>query len=197
MKQKLIQLEQDGKEFFACGSCGGQGINPMEVKHLDSCPRNGYTSEDFMVDRNEWGTFIVCVNCGAHAKKGVPVKHYDSCKPGEAGLWAEWYDQNPEPEIDLEMGEGLVEALTTDDKAPFITVYKAIAGWKAQVVMWNEEEEFWEPWQTSHYGYENPLEAEKVAKDWARDEDLKYVIPKDPKFKEEIQKYKEEHPNEV
>jgi len=192
MKQKLIQLEQDNKDFFACGVCGGQGTNPETVKHLDTCIRNGYTKDDFMVDRNEFGIFIVCVNCGAHTAKGTKLNHHTGCKPGQSAMWGEHYD-NAEDEED----EDILDAVADPEKEPFITVYKAIAGWKAQVVVWNDEEEFWEPWQPSFWAYGNPFEAERYAKDWAKDEDLKYVIPKDPQYIEEMKKYKEEHPDEA
>jgi hypothetical protein len=169
MKQKLIQLEQDNEEFFACGACGGQGTNPETVVHMDSCVRNGYTKGDFMVDKNEFGTFIVCVNCGSQTKKGNPVYHHNGCKPGQSAMWAEHYEKANELE----------------EHMPFTTIYLAIAGWKAQLMVWNDEEPelggFWEPAQVSHFAYSTPEEAERYAKDWANAEDVEYVKPSNKK----------------
>jgi hypothetical protein len=59
---------------------------------------------------------------------------------------------------------------------PFITVYEAISGWKAMIVHWNDEDPeiggFWEPWQTSYFGYPTKEEAIDYARDWARDEEI-------------------------
>ena len=67
--------------------------------------------------------------------------------------------------------------MTTDDKRPFITVYKSCAGWKSQMVVWNDDEEiggFWEPFQVSHFGYLTREEAIVDGKSWAEAEELEF-----------------------
>ncbi len=64
------------------------------------------------------------------------------------------------------------------ENKPFITVYEAISGWKAQLLVLNEENpdigSFWEPWQTSYFAYSTKEEAERDAKDWAEAEELEF-----------------------
>ena len=59
-------------------------------------------------------------------------------------------------------------------KKPYITVYKPIAGWKSICLWWNEEEGFWEPWNTGDYAYRTKAEAERDAKQWAEAEELEF-----------------------
>jgi len=60
------------------------------------------------------------------------------------------------------------------NKKPYITVYKPIAGWKAVCVYWNEEDGFWEPWQTDYFAYKTKAEAEKAGRHWAEAEELEF-----------------------
>jgi len=64
---------------------------------------------------------------------------------------------------------------------PMITIYESVGGWKAVWMEWTEDGElggFWEPWQVGFFGYQNPSEAERDAKEWAEAEGLPYIPPK-------------------
>jgi len=119
--------------------------------------------------KTEFGDIVTCNDCGAYAPKGTPLEHYISCVPGEAKKWEEFYEKANELE----------------NKVPFITIYLAIAGWKAQLMVWNDEDEelggFWEPAQVSYWAYPTPEEAECYAKDWAAAEDVEYIKPTNKK----------------
>lgn len=62
---------------------------------------------------------------------------------------------------------------------PFITVYQPIAGWKAVMYWWNDEDApfpkgFWEPWQTSPFAYSSEAEAERWGRAWAEAEGIEF-----------------------
>lgn len=60
-------------------------------------------------------------------------------------------------------------------KAPFITTYESLAGWKAVHVWWNPDlGGFWEPYETAPWGHETEEAAIRDAKDWAKSEGLEY-----------------------
>ena len=122
-----------------------------------------------MIDKTEVGDFQVCTDCGAYAEVGKTLEHHISCTPGESKKWEEFYEKANELE----------------EHMPFITIYLAIAGWKAQLMVWNDEEPelggFWEPAQVSHWSYPTPGEAERYAKDWANAEDIEYIKPSNKK----------------
>lgn len=126
-----------------------------------------------IIDKTEIGDFQVCTDCGAHAPVGTIVEHYVSCVPGESKKWEEFYEKANELE----------------KKVPFITIYLAVAGWKAQLMVWNDDDEelggFWEPAQVSYWAYSTPEEAERYAKDWAKAEEVEYIKPTK---KEEVDK---------
>lgn len=64
---------------------------------------------------------------------------------------------------------------------PYVTVYKPVAGWKAVVMWWNDEDGgFWEPWQTSPFAFGSEQEAEAWARSWASAEGMEFV----PRIKE-------------
>lgn len=62
--------------------------------------------------------------------------------------------------------------------APFITVYKPIAGWKAVMYWWNDEDfpghGFWEPWNTSPFAFATEAEAETFGRTWAEAEGIEF-----------------------
>jgi hypothetical protein len=62
-------------------------------------------------------------------------------------------------------------------KEPFVTVIRAMYGYKAALFVWSEEEGggFWEPWNTTNFHHATIDEAEAIAKDWARVEEVKFV----------------------
>lgn len=67
-----------------------------------------------------------------------------------------------------------------EDKSNFITVYRPIAGWKAIMLCWNDEDKdpsmhFWEPCCTGMCGYATKEEAVAEAKDWAAAEEVRFV----------------------
>jgi len=118
-----------------------------------------------IIDNTEVGDFQVCVDCGAYAEVDTLLNHHVSCNPGDAKKWEEFYEKANELEKNV----------------PFITIYLAVAGWKAQLMVWNDEDEgldgFWEPAQVSHWGYPTSAEAERYAKEWAEAEEVEYVKP--------------------
>ena len=57
----------------------------------------------------------------------------------------------------------------------FIDVYEPIAGWKSRLMVWDEEMDFFVPWQTGFCGYATKEEAIEDAKSWASAEDMPYV----------------------
>lgn len=59
------------------------------------------------------------------------------------------------------------------DKSPYISVYKSLVGWKAVMVVWDEDDDIWEPYQTGVGFYETEREALKEARAWARDEGIR------------------------
>jgi len=67
-----------------------------------------------------------------------------------------------------------------EDHTDFITTYKPVAGWKAIHMWWNAHEDhvpggFWEPWATSPFAFKSKAAAELYARDWATDEECRYV----------------------
>ena len=60
------------------------------------------------------------------------------------------------------------------NKQPFITTYLACVGWKAQLIVWNEDEQIWEPWQTSFFAYGTEEEAECYGVSWAEAEGIEF-----------------------
>ena len=61
-------------------------------------------------------------------------------------------------------------------KSPYISVYRSIGGWKAVLLTWNEELQFYEPWQTSVMGgFASKEEAIEDGKNWARHEEIQFV----------------------
>lgn len=63
-----------------------------------------------------------------------------------------------------------------EDRTPFITIYLPVAGWKAVMYWWNEEDGgFWEPWETSPYAFSTPEGAERYGRMWARNENVRFV----------------------
>ena len=66
-------------------------------------------------------------------------------------------------------------------REPFVTVYKSIGGWKAQIMVWDEKEQMYASWQTGFFGYEDKSRAIKDAKAWAKDEEIAYVEKNDRK----------------
>jgi hypothetical protein len=116
----------------------------------------------------------VCNNCGAHALQEKDIEHHPTCVPGEAKKWEEFYEKANEEEIAFYKEE--------DEKAPIITVYECVAGWKAKLMMFckddPDEEGYWDCWQTSYFAHEDPRLAIRDAKAWAEDEGLELVIPK-------------------
>ena len=63
-------------------------------------------------------------------------------------------------------------------KEPFITVYRSIGGWKSQLMVWYEEDQMYDVWNTGFYGYEDKNQAIKDAKAWAEAEEIPYVESK-------------------
>jgi catalase (peroxidase I) len=67
------------------------------------------------------------------------------------------------------------EAQATEHK-DYVTIYRALIGWKAVWVTWNPElGGFWEPEDTGIGAYRNPADAEIEAKQWAVEMGLEYV----------------------
>lgn len=67
------------------------------------------------------------------------------------------------------------------EPAPFITYYKAVGGWQTVHLVWNAEDGgFYEPWSTGFGPYDNELDAENEAIDWAANEDVEYRPPVKP-----------------
>ena len=57
---------------------------------------------------------------------------------------------------------------------PFITVYKAVRGWCAVMMEWDEEVECYFPWQTGICSYSTEEKALCDAKAWAEDEGVAF-----------------------
>jgi len=57
----------------------------------------------------------------------------------------------------------------------FITVYKPIAGWKAQLLVVNDDG-FFEPWNTSYFAYPTKEEAIAYGKEWAEAEGIEFKL---------------------
>lgn len=60
------------------------------------------------------------------------------------------------------------------NKEAYITTMDSIGGFKAVMIYWNAEENFWEPWQTGIGAYETREEAEEEGRWWAADERLEF-----------------------
>ena len=64
-------------------------------------------------------------------------------------------------------------------KEPFVTVYRALYGYKSVLMVWTEDEEleggYWEPWNTGYFQYETVAEAAVEARQWAESEEVRYV----------------------
>lgn len=57
----------------------------------------------------------------------------------------------------------------------FICVYHPIAGWKAQLVVWDDEFNTYIPEMTDYIAYDTRAEAVESGKMWAEMEDLLFV----------------------
>ena len=63
----------------------------------------------------------------------------------------------------------------SDPKAPFVTTYKPIAGWKAVLLTWDEECNCFTPENTSYFGHATEIDAVRDAKEWARSEEIPFI----------------------
>lgn len=72
--------------------------------------------------------------------------------------------------------------MSTEDRSMFVTVYLPIAGWKAVLYGYTVEDgyEGWEPYETSYFAYSSKADAERSAKAWAKDLDVRYVKSNEP-----------------
>lgn len=61
------------------------------------------------------------------------------------------------------------------DKSPYITTYLSIGGWKAVLMVWDDEIEAPIPWNTGLFGYRTQEEARAEAKSWAQAEEIRLV----------------------
>lgn len=61
-------------------------------------------------------------------------------------------------------------------KAPFVTVYQSIGGWKSVLMSWEEDMNCYTPWQTGHFGYADKKRAEDDARDWADAEEIELKL---------------------
>jgi hypothetical protein len=57
---------------------------------------------------------------------------------------------------------------------PYVTVYQPIAGWKAVLMVWDDEFEVHMPWETGYFAYPSKEEAETDAKSWAEAEGIAF-----------------------
>lgn len=63
--------------------------------------------------------------------------------------------------------------------ATHITITQGMSGYFAVMVWWNPDMGgFWEPYDTGTGRYSTAADAEPEAMQWARDEGIKYVVPK-------------------
>jgi len=58
----------------------------------------------------------------------------------------------------------------------FISVYQAVAGWKAVCLAWDEEEQEYFSEQTSYFAHAQKNDAIAVAEDWAIAEGLEFHL---------------------
>ncbi len=77
--------------------------------------------------------------------------------------------------VDTETGQRLEVKLPETEKKPIITVYETVVGWKAALMVFRDGE--WDCEQTGIFAYEDPKRAVASAKEWAKDEELKFVLP--------------------
>jgi hypothetical protein len=59
-------------------------------------------------------------------------------------------------------------------KAPFITTYKPVAGWKAVLLTWDEECNMFSPENTCYFPHASEIDAVKDAKSWAAQEKISF-----------------------
>lgn len=66
----------------------------------------------------------------------------------------------------------------TQTPEPYITVSRGGSGYFAVHLWWNPEMDgFYEPWETGLGRYADPVDAEREAIAWARDEGIRYQPP--------------------
>ncbi len=60
-------------------------------------------------------------------------------------------------------------------REPFVTIYHPVAGFKAVLMVWDDECGCHTPWQTGFFGYATREEAEREAQSWAEAEEIAYI----------------------
>ncbi len=64
-------------------------------------------------------------------------------------------------------------AITQELRKNYVTTYHSIGGPKAVLLVWNDELDMYEPWQTGP-GMKTPEQARQYAKDWAKAEGIEF-----------------------
>ncbi len=70
--------------------------------------------------------------------------------------------------------------MNDEDRSPFITTYLPVAGWKAVMYTYDEDDYGWAPWSTSDMAFKYKAQAEIYAKHWAKMEGVRYVPGTEP-----------------
>jgi len=63
-----------------------------------------------------------------------------------------------------------------EDKRPYISVYKPMAGWKALLVSWYAGEDMWDVTMTSPVAFKTKKEAIEYGKEWAESEGIEFKL---------------------
>jgi hypothetical protein len=58
----------------------------------------------------------------------------------------------------------------------YVTVYQPVAGWKAMLVVWDEDEQEYFPEQTGYFAYKTKEEAIADGKTWAAAEEIEFQL---------------------
>ena len=62
-----------------------------------------------------------------------------------------------------------------DPKAPFITTYQWVTGWKAVLMVWDNESDDFIPKNNSRVGHKAEIDAVMEAKKWAGSEEIAFI----------------------